>query len=259
MIKVDRKRVEKVFEDYTSHYDHKNPKIKLKMEHTYRVAAHCDTIARSEKLSQYEQDLAWLCGMLHDVGRFEQERQYGTFEDIKSVDHAKLGAQILFEEGKIRDYIDESEEDEMLRQAIYWHGALRLPTEMTDRTRMFAQILRDADKIDIYKVNVDFSMEDIYNVTTEKLRNAEVSEAVMRSFYEEHTVTREDRKTPVDQVVGHICLTYELIYPISLQIVKEQGYLERLLHFQSQNVKTQQQFNDICNYMNEYLKKHSGE
>ena len=31
-------------------------------------------------------DLAWLIGLLHDVGRFEQLKRYGTFIDSQSID-----------------------------------------------------------------------------------------------------------------------------------------------------------------------------
>ena len=43
--------------------------------------------------------LALKAGLLHDVGRFEQQRVYGTFTDADSIDHAKYGARILF--GKV--------------------------------------------------------------------------------------------------------------------------------------------------------------
>ena len=37
----------------------------------------------------------WACCM--DIGRFEQIRCFGTFNDGMSVDHAELGADILFD------------------------------------------------------------------------------------------------------------------------------------------------------------------
>lgn len=112
MIKeIDRNKVTKAFSDYTAAYDASDSKIKLKIDHTYRVAALCERIAKSERMSQEDADLAWLLGMLHDIGRFEQLRKFGTFNDAESVDHAKLGADILFQEGKIRDYVTEEAED----------------------------------------------------------------------------------------------------------------------------------------------------
>ena len=106
-----------------------------------------------------------------------------------------------------------------------------MSTALTDtegldgRTRKLCAILRDADKIDILKVNVEIPLEEIYNTTTEALRNSQVTEAVMDAFFEHHCILRSLKKTPVDIVVGHISLTYELVYPESLKIVKEQGYL----------------------------------
>ena len=43
------------------------------------------------------------------------------------------------------------------------------------------------------------------------------------------------RSTAADFVVGHICLVFELVYPISREIVWEQEYLDKLLAFQSEN------------------------
>ena len=85
---LDRDRARRAFAEYTRAYDPTDPKVRLKIEHTYRVAALCEQIARSLSLSGADTDLAWLAGLLHDVGRFEQLRRYGTFEDAKSIDHA---------------------------------------------------------------------------------------------------------------------------------------------------------------------------
>ncbi len=253
MLHIDREKAERVFAAYVENYNSQDEKVRLKIEHTYRVAALCEQIAKSAGCSAYEVELAWLTGLLHDVGRFEQLRNYGTFNDAQSIDHAAYGADILFQEGKIRDYITDSEEDELIENAVRFHSAYRLPESLDERTRKFGNILRDADKIDILKVNVDFSLEDIYNVTTEDLRNAEVTKEVMESLKEKHATLRSLKKTSVDHVVGHISLVFELVYPESLRIVNEQGYLEKLLSFQSWNEKTRAQFQEIRAIMEEYL------
>lgn len=98
---IDRERVKNTFAEYTSGYNATDPKIKLKIDHTYRVAELCELISRDLKLDEYETDVAWLTGMLHDVGRFEQIKRYNTFNDARSVDHANFGADLLFKEGLI--------------------------------------------------------------------------------------------------------------------------------------------------------------
>ena len=94
-MKINREHIKKTFQEYTDRYDSANPKIKLKIDHTYRVANLCEQIAQSLELSAAEVDLAWLSGMLHDVGRFEQLRRYNTFSDAQSIDHARFAVELL--------------------------------------------------------------------------------------------------------------------------------------------------------------------
>lgn len=256
-MKINREHVKDTFKRYTDAYDATDEKVKLKIDHTYRVAEICERIARTEGLSDTDVDLAWLLGMLHDVGRFEQLRRFGTFNDAESIDHAQFGADILFVDGKIRDYVAETDEDELIEQAIRAHNMYRVPENLTHRTEKMAHMLRDADKVDILKVNVEVPIEEIYDVTTEELRNAEVSEEVMASFYEHHAILKSIRSTIVDHVVGHISLVYELEFDESVRVTKEQGYLEQLMHFESHNPKTVEQFANLREEMRRYLEERS--
>ena len=253
---IDRERVKNTFAEYTSGYNATDPKIKLKIDHTYRVAELCELIARDLKLDEYETDVAWLTGMLHDVGRFEQIKRYNTFNDAQSVDHANFGADLLFKEGLIDTYVDGSHDDKygiIVENAIRNHSAFRIDERLDEYTVMFCNILRDADKVDIFRVNVDTPAEDIYNVTTEELKNSQVSPEVMAAFDERHAVLRSCKKTAVDHVAGHIALTFELVYPISLQIAKERGYLDKMMAFESDNEVTGKQFEEIRAKLNEYV------
>ena len=138
-MKIDRARAQKAFADYAAHYNAADAKVKLKIDHTYRVAALCARIAQSLALPPEDVDLAWLSGILHDVGRFEQLRRYNTFIDAQSVSHAALSVAVLFDEGRIRDYLDDAGADALLRTAVEWHSAFRLPEALDDRTRLFCQ------------------------------------------------------------------------------------------------------------------------
>lgn len=256
-MQIDREHVKQLFKEYTDKYDVTDEKVRLKIDHTYRVADLCERIACSEQMPKEDVELAWLLGMLHDIGRFEQLRRYDTFSDAKSVDHAALGADILFGAQKlIRQYISQDCEDELIETAIRVHSAYRVPKDLPERTARLCHVLRDADKVDILRVNVETPTEEIYNTTTEKLKNEEVTDAVMASFYEHHATLRSIKRTAVDHVVGHISLVFELIYGESLRIVKEQGYLEKLLHFESENPRTREQFAELRREMGKWLEKY---
>jgi len=275
---INRKNVINAFAEYVRNYDPSDEKIKLKIDHTYRVAGLCQRIAESLGLSEPDVDIAWLLGMLHDIGRFEQIRCFGTFNDVQSVDHAEFGADLLFKECLIRKfaegYYEEcelarsgNEEAEqiiknnehhnkdtgLIEMAIRQHNKYRVKEDLTERQRMFCDILRDADKVDIFKVNADIPMEIIYDVTTEELKNGVITKEVLESFYKKETVLKSVRRSAVDNIVGHISLLFELVYKESYRQAKEQGYVYKLLDFKSDVPEVNAEFDDMRKYVDEFL------
>ena len=275
---INRKNVINAFAEYVRNYDPSDEKIKLKIDHTYRVAGLCQRIAESLGLSEPDVDIAWLLGMLHDIGRFEQIRCFGTFNDVQSVDHAEFGADLLFKEGLIRKfaegYYEEcelarsgNEEAEqiiknnehhnkdtgLIEMAIRQHNKYRVKEDLTERQRMFCDILRDADKVDIFKVNADIPMEIIYDVTTEELKNGVITKEVLESFYKKETVLKSVRRSAVDNIVGHISLLFDLVYKESYRQAKEQGYVYKLLDFKSDVPEVNAEFDDMRKYGDELL------
>ena len=236
-------------------YNPNDIKVKLKIEHTYRVADLCEEIAKCLGLNDNDVKLAWLIGMLHDIGRFEQIKCYKTFIDAESVDHADLGVDLLFKDGLIYNFVDKDslsdEELKVIKCAIRDHNKYRISDILNEKEAMFANIIRDADKTDIFKVCAETPLEDIYNVSTEDLKNAYVSEEVKQCFREGHTVQRSLKKTSIDHLVGLICLFFELVYPISKNLALKQGYFVKMLEFESENTDTIEWFE----YMRKELEK----
>ena len=150
-MKIDRNKVLAAFESYAKEYNLEDVKIRLKYDHTFRVAENAERIAGSLSLSPEDTDLAWLLGILHDIGRFEQLRRFGTFQDRVSVNHAALSADILFHEGLIERFREDRSEDALIEKAVRLHNVFRLPV-LTWREYTFCAILRDADKADILRV-----------------------------------------------------------------------------------------------------------
>ena len=271
---IDRKKIMDEFAGYTKDYDISDEKIKLKVEHTYRVAGLCDRIARSLGLAVEDIDLAWAIGMLHDIGRFDQVRQYGTFSDADSVDHAHYASELLFDKGMIVDYFGSanpgiynyienkntcsaglSESLGIIKKAVYNHSAYKIEEGLCEREVLFCNIIRDADKLDIFKVVNDTPLEDIYSVDKEEIPKAEVTDAVMQALREKHAVLRSLKKTPADYIAAYIALVFELVFPESFYIAKEQGYLDKLLDFKTDNQVTKQQFKEIRKITEEYIKE----
>lgn len=257
---IDRNRARTAFREYTECYDVSDVRIKLKIDHTCRVADIAERIAGSLSLSEEDCGLAWLLGMLHDIGRFEQVTRYGTFNDKRSIDHGDFGADLLFADaGREMDHVDGAEgavsifqflpadtvrKDELslIETAIRTHNDFRLPDGLDERTEMFCYILRDADKLDIFKVQVDIPFGEIHPQTEEELLTSDIHEEIMQAVCEHRCISRFKNRTAAESYVSHCCLAFELVYPESRRIALEQGYLEKLLEFRSENARTREQF-----------------
>ncbi len=244
------------FNTYVSAYDPADIKIKLKIAHTFRVASLADTIAHSLNLTQDECDFAWGSGLLHDVGRFEQLRRYHTFNDAQSVNHGGLSADILFREGRIDAYGFPPEWYPMLETVIRLHNVYELPDSLTPEEHRFAAILRDADKIDIFRVNCETPLEEIYDCPLEEFKTSPISDAVLDDCLACRTVEAGHRVTAADALAAHIALVFGLEYPESVRQAASQGYLRQMLDFKSENPETRKRLQQVRGAVESFVSRH---
>ena len=244
-MQVNEAAARAAFDAYVAPYDAGNARIRLKVQHTYRVAELARRVAQSAGMPRPDVELAWLLGLLHDVGRFEQVRRWDTFSDSASVSHAALGVRVLFGEGAhpeladagnegrigiLRDFVADASEDALIRTAVETHSDFRLPQGLDARTRALCDVLRDADKVDILRAVSEEPMEAIFGVTGAQMRASRISEAPARAFAERRCVRRDERSQPADVLVGFACFAFELVYPESRRAMLEQGYVFALLN-----------------------------
>ena len=83
---IDREKALKTFNTYVSKYNPEDEKIKLKIEHIQRVAKNANDIADFFIFSKVDIDLAWLIGLLHDIGKAVDHEMEGS--------HIQLGAEL---------------------------------------------------------------------------------------------------------------------------------------------------------------------
>jgi putative nucleotidyltransferase with HDIG domain len=128
--------------------------VDLKKEHTLRVCREILSLGEQLGLGDDEMRLAEVIALLHDIGRFEQYDRYRTFLDRESENHAELGVRVLQEHG-VLDGFDGAVRDILLR-SIRYHNRRSLPRDETEACLFFSRLLRDADKLDIWKVVTEY-------------------------------------------------------------------------------------------------------
>lgn len=121
-----------------------------KEEHSLIVAELCRKLAVDLGLDAAEKRLAEAVGLCHDVGRFKQATVYRTFNDRASVNHGRLGVEEMLTAGVAAAIAPD--DWAALAFAVRWHNAAALPDQPDPRLILHGRIIRDTDKLDIYRV-----------------------------------------------------------------------------------------------------------
>ncbi len=130
-----------------------NSNLKLKEDHSRRVCEETLFLADELGLDENKRLLAETIALLHDVGRFPQFIKYRTYNDPRSVNHCKLAVDTL-KEHKVLDALEPGER-QIILDAIEYHGRKQIPANLDEETMFFCRLIRDADKLDIYRVVIE--------------------------------------------------------------------------------------------------------
>ena len=149
---MDYSTAERFFKEYLNNYDLGNKSISFKVKHTFEVVRLSEYIAKGLNLSNDDIELAKIIALLHDLGRFEQIKTNGTFDNSK-LEHAQFGVDILFKQGLIRNFVPDDKNDRIIEKAIFNHNKYEIEKGLTNRELLFSQIIRDADKSDVFSVS----------------------------------------------------------------------------------------------------------
>lgn len=225
---IDLLKAKNAFKEYVQNYNIEDSKIQLKIKHTYRVVENSERISKMLNLAEEEQKLAQLIALLHDIGRFEQLRKYNTFVDSKSINHAIQGIEVLFKENKIREFIENEKYDEIIRTAILNHNKPEIEEGLDEQSELQAKIIRDSDKLDIFRVIVESNPLDSMTIKTEDIENEEVTEEIFNQFMNKERIDYKKLKTNMDIMFTWFAYTYDLNFKNSKQYLIENNYIDRI-------------------------------
>ena len=254
---IDIAKAKIAFKDFLEEYKDKSDLgFELKIVHTYHVAENAREIAEKLNLSKEDIELAELIGLLHDIGRFEELK---ITKELNSVqfNHAGHGSKMLFEKGMIRKFIEDSQYDNIIKKAIENHSRLKIEENLEERTLLHSKIIRDADKIDNYRVKKDERIEAIFPKRVNRIEDMEeskLSDRVYNTILNKKCVDIYDRVTPLDFWVCILAFTFDLNFNVSYKIVKENDYINVLIdRFEYKDIETKNRMEKIRKIVNEFV------
>ena len=256
---IDIKKAKIAFKNFLEQYDDKeHVSFKLKVVHTYHVAENARKIAEELNLNAEEIELAELIGILHDMGRFEELKVLNELNSVK-FNHAMHGSKMLFEQGLIKKFIEDRQYDEIIKKAIENHSKLEIEDGLDKRTLLHSKIIRDADKLDNYRVKKEESIEAIFPTRVNKKEDMEeslLSDKVYDAVLNKRCVDIHDRITPLDFWVCILAFTFDLNFDVTYKIVKENDYINVLIdRFNYKDKETKERMENIREIINKFVEE----
>ncbi len=226
---INFKNALREFKKYLQNYDLKVGMIALKVRHTYGVISASEYIAKGLDLDEENIELAKLIALLHDIARFEQAKEFGDYRDYKTLDHVELAVKILFEDNLIRTFIDDNKYDEIILKVIKNHNKLYIEDGLNETELLHAMIIRDADKLDNFRVKSNETFEDIANLSKEELENGTITDKIYNDFMNNKLIISKERKTQIDCWISYLAFIFDLNFNVSLVYIKENNYINILV------------------------------
>lgn len=236
---------------YYTGNSHIDANIDLKLFHSLRVADIAREIAQQLHLNPYEEELAYCCGLVHDAGRFKQYALYRSFVDTNEVYHGDLGVEVLRETNVLSSF--SKEETQIIIKAVRNHGLLQIDHGVDDKTLLYCNITRDADKTDIYQI-----VSDYYHRSGERNQELElglssaphISAAVFDNFRKGKVIKKTDMQTIDDFKILQLSWIFDINFRCTLTSIIEKQYLTSIIN----SIEDEGVQSEILGIMNHYLK-----
>ena len=228
--------------------------ILVKETHTGYVTTNCIELAKNLKLSEHDIELAEIIGLFHDVGRFKQYQIYKTFNDADSEDHADLGVKVISE---LEFFKKISAEDfEIIKFAIQQHNKKEIEKNSDERKILFTKIIRDADKLDIYRVLEpylnDSNLDKMPNFI--KSTDASISSDFVQNFIDGNQADYNKMRTYGDRKIVRLMWVYNINFKWTMKKILERGYIEKIISNLPIDDKIQLGIDRLKNYVENFIK-----
>ena len=149
-----------------------------------------------------------------------------------SEDHADLGLKVLSELDFMKKLAPEDEA--LVRFAIGRHNKKEIGPAPSERALVFAKLLRDADKLDIYRVLSPFLGPEGADKAP-KFIASDASQLVSPDFIEAFRLGRQadyrKLRTHGDRKLVRLLWVYDINFSWTLCEIVKRGYIDRIIHY----------------------------
>jgi hypothetical protein len=122
----------------------------------------------------------------------------------------------------------------MILHAVKFHGAFAIPTVMNGDTAFFLKLIRDADKVDIFRVFIEYyeSPPDLRASATAfgVPDTPEYSESMLLSMLRKKVAAYSEIKTENDFRIMKLSWLYDMNFNSSIRLLQKRGFINRIIN-----------------------------
>ena len=164
---------------------------------------------------------------------------------------------MLFEDNLIRNFIEDDCYEEIIKTAILNHSRLSNKEDLNERCLLHSKIIRDADKLDNFRVKKEEQIEAIFPEKVKDksdMENSKLSDEVYKTIQNQKCVDIHDRITVLDYWCCVLAFVFDLNFRESYEIVKSNNYINTLIdRFSYNDLETKKRMEDVRNIMNSFI------
>ncbi len=212
---------------YTDAYKNDNA-VARNLLHTEKVVENILVLANSLELSESERYTAEALALFHDIGRFwilmEEEN------DTKKIDHAEASVEYLKSNDTFNLLDDQSKS--VIAEVILNHHLPEITKKDNSVSLFFSRLLRDADKLDIWRYTVD----SLANKTKRSDLASEfglIEKPIVNSSFCQNIIdgvlpNKDDIVTFSDYLLFQMSWVFDLNFRKSFQLLNKMQYMRHI-------------------------------
>ena len=227
--------------------------IQPRVEHNCHVAINCRELAEELGWPENEVITAEILGLLHDVGRFSQFAEFGTFVDTESVNHGERGYEVISRSLILSSF--PSRYQPCILDGIRYHNCREFQERAHPESLAFVKLVRDADKLDKYRDADEFieeqcgkHIEPLFTVQSDGPINRKAVENIRRN----RKVSKKNILSQFDFQLLQLSWIFEINYHPTFKRISDSRILERIIGILPDN----EEIRIVSQHILTYLKSH---
>ena len=245
------KSLKEQFVQYTNQFTSKDifvqQHFKVKQLHTFKVCENIVELGKKTGLNEEDLLIAEISALFHDIGRFQQYQDYMTFSDFESsVNHSEIGIKVINSEGFFKDLLPETRN--LIFNIILNHNIAELQFNTDERLSILSKLLRDADKIDIFRVVMEYDKQE-KELKVEEENSYFIPDEILFSFTKRKIVDIKSAQSKFDYFLLRISWIFDINFPQTFHLLDQKGYIKYML----ERIPKSYRLINIQNIVREYM------